>query len=298
VTQILSVLTHEYALLVSDRLLTYPAGPKAGEVFADDECKLVSLCNLCGIGYSGVARLDGIPTHKWIAKTLAAANCLNAAQASQTLVQMAPRALSRIRSDLRRQVFLLAGWAHFKTLPGLRPHLSVVTNALDQNGQLLATPRGDFDCWTHALHDNEQLLLQSVGQPIPEQRERTLKRNLRRLVAREIGPREALRLLVDEVLNTHSESSTVGEKILGFCIPKKSAETQLRTGHWMALARLPDEHSAAFTYYDPAYSELRQYGPTFVCGQFAATDIQTETDAARDFQSSQMRLLSLPRRKT
>lgn len=66
----------------------------------------------------------------------------------------------------------------------------------------------------------------------------------------------------------------------------------------MALAQLPDEHSAAFTYFDPAYSELRQYGPTFACGEFAATDIQTENDPTRDFQSSQMRFLRLPQRKT
>jgi hypothetical protein len=66
----------------------------------------------------------------------------------------------------------------------------------------------------------------------------------------------------------------------------------------MALAQLPDEQSAAFTYFDPAHSELRQYGPTFVCGEFAATDIQTENDAVRDFQSSHMRLLSLPQRRT
>jgi len=71
VTQILSVITQEYALLVSDRLLTVGDGPKAGAVFTDDECKLVSLCNICGIGYSGLARLGGSPTHEWIAKTLA-----------------------------------------------------------------------------------------------------------------------------------------------------------------------------------------------------------------------------------
>jgi hypothetical protein len=270
----------------------------AGEVFADDECKLVSLCNTCGIGYSGLAQLGGSPTHEWIAKTLAAANCHDAARATQVLVQMAPNAIPRIRADLRGQIFLLAGWAHFQGLHGLRSHFCTVTNALDQNGQLLATPREDFDCRMRALRDNEQFLWYSIGQPVRQKRARTLERNLRRLLAREIGPREALRLLVDEVLNTHAENKLVGQKILGFCIPKESVQDQLRTGHSMLLAKLPDEHSAAFIYYDPKYNELCQYGPTFVCGEYAATDVQTQNDPARNFQSSQMRLLHLPQGKT
>ena len=61
---------------------------------------------------------------------------------------------------------------------------------------------------------------------------------------------------------------------------------------------MPDESSVTFTYFEPGYSELHQYGPTFICGKFAATDIQTKNDPARDYQSSQMRLISLPNRET
>jgi hypothetical protein len=297
-TQIVSVITQEYALLVSDRLLTFMEGPMIGQMAADDECKLVSLCNTCGIGYSGLAQLGGSPTHEWIAKTLAAANCRDASQASQVLSQMAPGAIPNLGPKLRRQTFLLAGWAHFDQPPGLRSHFCVVTNALDQNGQLLAAARPEFDRRVRALKDQEQFLWCTVGQTVRPERVRDLERNLRRLVTRQIGPREALRLLVDEVRSTHLAEKSVGDKILGFCIPKKSVESQLRTGHSTALAGLPDEHSAAFTYFDPTYNELRQYGPAYVCGELAATDIQTEHDAARHFQSSQMRILSLPDRGT
>jgi hypothetical protein len=204
---------------------------------------------------------------------------------------MTPAALPQVRSDLQRQEFLLAGWAEFDRPPGFRSHFSLITNARDQNGQLLATPRDHFDCRTHALHDHQQFQLGIIGQPVSQERAPTLARNVRRLIAREIGPKEALRLLVDEVLNTHVRNRTVGEKILAFCIPRESAESYLQTGDTAALAQLPDEHSASFVYFDPAYSELRQYGPTFVCNGFAATDITTENDPARDFQMSEMRLL-------
>jgi hypothetical protein len=120
VTQIISVITKEYALLASDRRLTYADGPNAGEVHSDDECKLVSLCNICGIGYSGPSRLGGQPTHEWIATTLAGAQCCDANRATQTLVDMAPLALPRAAPELRRQIFIVAGWAQFEGLPGLR----------------------------------------------------------------------------------------------------------------------------------------------------------------------------------
>jgi hypothetical protein len=106
-------------------------------------------------------------------------------------------------------------------------------------------------------------------------------------------------LLAEEILFTHqsNEPPNVGDKLLAFCIPRQAVELQLKTGISSASAQLPAEDSVSFSYFDPAYSELRQYGPTFVCGKFAATDIETENDPARDFQSSQMRILSLPKRK-
>jgi hypothetical protein len=293
VTQIISVITQKYVLLVSDRRLT---SLEDGKVFYDEECKLVSLCNICGIGYSGLAKLDGISTHEWIARTLAAANCHNASRASQILAQMTPRALSKVKAEWRRQIFLLAGWSHFDNPPALRSYYCVVTNTLDENGQMLATPRERFDRTICALRDDEQFLYYTIGQPI--KRVGKLERNLRRLVEREIGPKETLRLLVDGVINTHAHTEKVGDKILGFCIPKHSVEIQLQTGYSTALAKFPDEHSVAFVYFDPAYSELRQYGPTVVCGEFAATDIETENDPTRNFQSSKMRLLGSPKRKT
>jgi hypothetical protein len=214
-------------------------------------------------------------------------------------VDATPLAIRHVREELRRQIFLLSGWGQFGDPPTLRSHFCVVTNYLDDAGQVLAIPRAGFDRRVRALHNNEAFLWYSIGQPLRQERVPALERNLRRLVARDIGPKEALRLLIAEILNTHQskERPTVGDKTLAFCIPKKAVESQIKTGRSMALAKFPDENSVAFTYFDPAYSEMIQYGPTFVCGEFAATDIETENDPARDFQSSQMRILSLPNRK-
>lgn len=250
-------------------------------------------------GCSGLAALGGSPTHEWIAKTLAAQNCRDAATASEILVKATSSAIPPVHAELRRQIFLLSGWAYFGDPPTLRSHFCIVTNALDETGQLLPLPRAQFDRTIRSLKDDEAFLWYAIGQPLGQDRVSPFERNLRRLVARDIGPKEVLRLLVAEVLHTHHTKTprTVGKKILGFCIPKKAVELQLQTGQSMALAQLPDESTVAFTYFDPVHSELLQYGPTFVCGEFAATDIETQSDPTRDFQSSKMRFLSLPIRK-
>lgn len=65
----------------------------------DDTCKLVSLCNMSGIGYTGLAQIDGIPTHEWIAKTLASEQCSEPATACRLLAERARAALLRRAPD-------------------------------------------------------------------------------------------------------------------------------------------------------------------------------------------------------
>jgi len=76
-TQIIAAITQDYVLLVVDRKLTFLEGHKRGQCKDDDTCKLVSLCNMSGIGYTGLAEIDGIPTHEWIATTLASKSRLS-----------------------------------------------------------------------------------------------------------------------------------------------------------------------------------------------------------------------------
>jgi len=295
-TQIIGVITKEYALLASDRRLTIAEGPRAGELFDDDTCKVISLCNTCGIGYSGLAYIDGQPTHEWIASTLAEGNCIAAVQAARILEEKCTQAFLRRPQSSRPLSMLMACWADFDKPPGFRSHLCWITNSLDEAGRFLRIPRKAFSTTVCALPDDVEFLWQSIGQPLQQQRARDLERNIGPLVAREIGPKEALRLLVEEIINTSKHTNTVGQKVLGLCIPRKSVESQRRTGFSVMVAKLPDDHQAAFTYFEAGYSELIQYGPTFICGEFAGT-VKTENDPSRNYQSSEMRLLHLPRKQ-
>jgi hypothetical protein len=297
-TQIITAITKEYALLVADRRLTFLEGPKKGHTKDDDTCKLVSLCNICGIGYTGLAGIEGVPTHEWMAKTLAAENCSDPATASRILSERASNALAKFDVTLRRLTFVIAGWAYFNGLTGLRPHVCAITNMLDASGQLLPTSQDTFRVLTNALQDNQEYTIHVFGQPLLLERGQRLERNVRTLVEKEISPKAALRLLVDEVIHSAGRFQTVGKKILGVCIPRKAVEKSIKTGQSVMLAVQPNEDAASFSYFDPTYSELQQFGPTMTCGGSAVTDVTTKNDPAREFQSSEVRILALPKNKT
>lgn len=209
-TQVITAFSKEYVLLVADRRLTFLNGPTQGQLADDDTCKLVSLCNTSGIGYTGLARIAGIPTHEWIAKTLASEGCSDPGKASRILSERAKIALSQVPPNLRRQTFVIAGWAQFTNLTGFRSYVCAITNMMDASGQNLAMADETFKIWVKPLREEEDLVIQVIGQPLHTDRMRGLERNLRNLVTRALSPKAALRLLVDEVINSSKQFHTVG----------------------------------------------------------------------------------------
>lgn len=296
-TQIIGAITKDYVLLASDRRLSIGEGSRAGESVDEDTCKLVCLCGAAGIGYTGLARIEGTPTHEWIAKKLAEAGCCDPANADRIIAERATAAFSRIRRW--PQSFLMAGWAYFEKFTGLRPHLCLITNMLDSSQCRAREPLESFFSFRKALRDDEPSCCEVIGAPLRVDRIRQLRRNIDRLVERQTDPKATLRLLVDEIIHTSvvEKQATVGSKILGFCIPRQSAQAYFETGRSGMLAMQPNKVTAAFTYFEEGYSELQQYGPTFTCGEMAVTDVKTTNDPSRDSQSAGFRLLSLPKRK-
>ncbi len=294
-TQVIGAITQDYVLLAADRRLVYIQGPQRGQLKDDDTCKLVSICNVSGIGYTGLAEIEGVPTHQWIAKTLAAENCSDAGTASRLLAERTQLALANVDRTIRRHTFLIAGWALFQNLTGLRPHLCAISNMIDGTGQIVSTANDVFTVFAKALNDSEDLAIYVVGHPLSLDRRQRLEGKLRDLVTRNISPKAALGLLVAEITYTSTRTDTVGQKILGFCIPRKAALAGMQSGHRPLLATEPNEDTASFCYFDPTYDELQQFGPTVTCGGFAITDVITENDPSQKRQSAQVRILALPK---
>lgn len=278
-TQILLALTRDYVLLTSDRQLTFIDGANKGHVAEDDACKLVSLCHLFGIGYTGLARLEGKATHEWIATTLASANVADVDEATRVLADRAGKAVQSLEPLLRRLSFVVAGWEAFEGKDTLNPHACVVSNAHDPNGRVLPVPTAQFYRHILVLRPDAEHALVAIGEPLQESRSKALKRNLRRLRQHRIGAPEMVRLMVEEIVNTHRHGQgTVGRRVLAFCIPRSSAETYVRTGSSRAVGMLPVQSFTTFSYYEDGYSSSRQQAPTFVCGQQAAVINEIELD--------------------
>jgi hypothetical protein len=292
-TQILAALTHEYVLVASDRRLTFVSGPRIGEVADDNTCKLVSLCGVWGIAYSGFAELEGVPTHEWIAVRLAEKACRSGSVAAQILANAAGPAQRAAPFSLEL-TFLIAGWARSADGQSLQPHFLRVSNIHGLDGQPRA-PGPDFLVFERVLKPDEVVAGEVIGHPLRKGRGKYLDRVLRRMLKHGAGPKPAMQAFVTEILNTSRAGHTVGERILAFSIPKGAAEQTYRTGQSMMLATEPDLSNAAFCYFDPEYSQLSQYGPTSTCGNSAVTDVETENDPSRDYQSSSLRILYLPK---
>jgi hypothetical protein len=292
-TQILAVLTQEYVLVAADRQLTFVGGPRKGEVADDDTCKLVSLCGIWGIAYTGFSQLQGVPTHEWIATRLAEKGCRDGLSAARILAHAAESALKMAPFALEL-TFLITGWARLADGQTLRPHFLVVSNKYQPDGTLRATLGSDFAAFERVLKPDDLLAGHVIGQDLRDGRAKYLVRILRRMLEHGAGPKPAMRALVSEIHHTVRPGGTVGEKILAFAIPKAAAERTYRTGHAVMLASEPDLINAAFCYFDPAYSQLHQYGPTSVCGAAAVTDLETQSHPT-GYGRSGFRILHLPK---
>jgi len=161
-TQIIGTITRDYAMLASDRRLTFISGPRKGQPAEDDECKLVNLCNICGIGYTGLARIEEMPTHEWIGKRLAEKACCDPGNAAMILMDEANRALAKMPLPIE-QSFLSAGWGLLPDRKTLRPHFRLVTNAKDAVCKPLAEPGSEFNSFLLSLKDDEDLLMSVIG---------------------------------------------------------------------------------------------------------------------------------------
>ena len=291
-------MTRDYVVMASDRQVTWiwPDGT-VGDMKDSDTCKLINFCNYTIIGYSGIAEIDNLKMYEWILKQISDRNCTDTNQAGKILKEQASLVLRKYDSRRKHHEFLMAGWNYFKGLDGLRPFFSLITNCRDDYGRKLVHAKDNFSIRLRALRDGEEFLWKVIGADISKERQKRFYKDLKPMIMRRIGPKEILKYIVNEIIytadNQRENEKTVGKKILAACIPKNSVVKQIETGHWFFLAKWPDNDTATFSYFDNGYNELFQFGPAMVFGKKALTNITTETDSKRDFQSSQATIFRL-----
>jgi hypothetical protein len=176
-----------------------------------------------------------------------------------------------------------------------KSYLIEVTNARSPDNRALAASSDSFVRIFHTLRRNSTFELIVIGQPLRSNRVHKLRRKIRRFADRRISSRETLKLLVEEIVHTSQSNPTVGSKVVAMSIPIKAIARSLATnfGPPMLPSQPDHDEGVTFAYFEPAYSDLVQYGPTFVCNGYAFADVLAARDG--DDRATSMRFIAKPR---
>ncbi|MEW8405457.1 MAG: hypothetical protein AB2689_28050 [Candidatus Thiodiazotropha taylori] len=273
-TQIIAMITHNFVTIVSDRRLSYlNEDGSFMRVKTDNECKLVSLCEHSCIAYTGLAELEEIATHKWIALTLKNHKCIDGWLAGKILSEESNKALIDVNKSYSHMTFLITGWKH--TDKGLIPYMLRISNAYnhDESWNTLAT--NDFRYKLVYLLPDEILESMVVGVRLTRAQTHRLQRSLRKSAIERSLPSATLEFMSQEIIASSSSGSCmVGKKVLGATIPKNQRLEAKNKGMYFIGHHPPNYLRSTFTYYDENSDGLVVYGPTFICGNTAMTDFE------------------------
>lgn len=157
------------------------------------------------------------------------------------------------------------------------PYCIRISNAYSSDGSYLQQADGRFTIIPYVLPNNEDLRIAVIGEPLHRAQIRRLEKLLGKVNKYGNSATATLRLLKDEIINSSNIKMTVGKKILGLCLTRKSVELSRHRDLSFLIANQPvsPEHST-FTYFEDGYNDMIQYGPTHICGNSASTDLTVE----------------------
>ena len=157
-TLILSVLTRDYVVQVSDRRLT---DANTGVPLNEPANKAIVFCGHFVFGYTGLARIGSVRTDMWLAERLLAKG--PSVQANlENVRDEATRAFRSVPVQHKRHAFIGVGWSHSK------PALSVISNCIADDGHALENAQEEFRLNNVGFGHGARCWWIPVGQPVSE----------------------------------------------------------------------------------------------------------------------------------
>jgi hypothetical protein len=222
VTMIVSVLTPSHALQVSDRRVSLRNRDGAIAWKDDKWNKAIVFLNRVTFGYTGAAiasesfrneRID-----QWICKVLQP--CWTITEAFDSLASSASQLLAP--RSLRQELAMFgAGWSE-DSAGTFTPFLGVVSNYLTELGRHSGTVSRDFHLSGYRLGDSN-VFLYVGGQEMERERKYRLLRQLEKVVARQLDPWQAIRLIGTAIRESGAEAgdrSTISQDLMAVTVPK------------------------------------------------------------------------------
>jgi hypothetical protein len=252
-TLILSALTHEYVVQVSDRRVT---NLRTGQPMPDTINKAVLFCGHISFGYTGLAEVDGLSADRWLAQHLLEGG--PSAQAS----------LEHVRDEATRAWRKTPGWRHAFVGVGWsrgKPILHVISNHdLSKFDEQSRTPvHPNFQLVTLAPPPGSDANFMPAGQTVPRVLRAKLQRNLSE-AARRGGPVALARLLSEAAQAVPAANQTVGPDLMVAVVPRVAVPV---TAIQMPMAGSISDDRASFVYIREANDRSpRFYTPMWACG--------------------------------
>lgn len=277
-TQIISCITKDYVIQVSDRRLVYVNADNSAHVADDEANKAVLFCNRAVFGYTGLAQLEGKRTDYWIVSTITGHESYS--DACNALAENATACFARfgpeIRQEWREHAFVSVGWTTSVEEPvELRPIVVLVSNTVpsNHNPNEQESPNevivGKFTVRYGLLPRKETLYLYIAGQPLEHQSEVELKRTLRKVIRKQCDPKAIALVIAYAMRECARNNPMVGSNLMVSCIPK--AAVRIPAGEFVIVSALPNRNTSTFLHLTRNFEGI-SYGPHFVCGGAAAID--------------------------
>jgi len=260
-TLILSCLTSNYAIQVSDRRLSL----QDGSLYDDDSNKAIFVNGNIVFGYTGLAFLNNGKTRidEWFLNVLNEAYKIYPNVALTTtaefIAKRATEAVNRVSTtlELKRLALVGVGWGKHPRQEGLKPIYVIISNSHNSNGRWLSQAQPEFSVLVFTPPDDLPVMLVSDGQMLGSALRKRVLRLLNKCVEKELSPKTIARILVATARNVASSNALVGRNLLVSSIPKES----VHPGSLNLIGHLPLNRRQTFTYVPENTSLHVQYGP-------------------------------------
>lgn len=216
-TLVLSCISHDYIVQVSDRQVTWSDGRRGPE----DRNKVVVFGITAAFSYTGLAEVGRDRTDKWLAHVLSTSGASNPVDAAQDIKREATKVFQNIRLSrkLKRHAFVCAGWCWPAGSPDLRPFLSIVSNAMDEKLQYLSEAKKEFPVYWKMWKQRDGPAVIPIGQWTQTPEINNLIRQTRRASQR--GAPHMMRDSLSKAIRAVSNvEKTVGKDLLAVIMPK------------------------------------------------------------------------------
>lgn len=268
-TLVVSCISPNHVVQVSDRRLAWATGAHAGRVADDNSNKAVVVCGRLVLAYTGLAQIRSLKTDEWALRVAAEVAPYNPQRVCEALAEGATEDFRRVTvsKPLRRHAFLISGWARFNDPNApFTPFVSSISNALDNEWRWLPEPEDVFQVRTVPL-GNRRYLLATVGQPLEITALKQLRRRIRNYVRRERGAEAYIQILAEAIRETAACNRAVGKNLMAVSLPLDSLES----GGGLAIpltSPMPSGQAVAL-YLPDSQEEPIRYGPNYTCGEMS-----------------------------